>query len=154
MNGTQLKRSQASSVFDNLPDEMVLTILSYSAMEDIQSTRVWQSKTVQNCTTTRVTWEASQEDNLDTMKWIYEFIGDTRLGTYNYLYCGLIKEPQSPVESAADNGNLMMLKWLKEKKCPWGEDTFYFAAKRGSLENIKWLKENECPESDYKPSFY
>ena len=46
-------------LFGRLPDEMVLTILSYGEMEDIQSTRIWQSKKVQHCTETRSNWKAS-----------------------------------------------------------------------------------------------
>ena len=93
----------------------------------------------------RISWEASQEDNLETMKCIYEFIRENGLETYNYLYCG--------VESATNNRNIKMLKWLKEKKCPWVEDTLYFATKHKSLENIKWRKKNACPGSDYEPRF-
>ena len=56
-----------SSLFGELPDEMVLTILSYGEMNDIQNTRIWQSKKV----------KASENNNLDNLKWIYECIGDT-----------------------------------------------------------------------------
>ena len=66
-----------SSLFGELPDEMVLTILSYGEMDDIQSSRVWQSKKVQHWTDTRSNWEASVNNNLDNLKWIYDFIGDT-----------------------------------------------------------------------------
>ena len=65
------------SFFGKLPDEMVLTILAYGEMEDIQNTRVWQSKDVQYCTKTRSNWEASFNNNLDNLKWIYDFTGDT-----------------------------------------------------------------------------
>ena len=40
------------SFFGKLPDEMVLTILSYGEMEDIKNTRLWQSKKVQYWTET------------------------------------------------------------------------------------------------------
>ena len=67
------------SLFGKLPDEMVLTILSYGEMVDIQSTRIWQSKEVQHCTKTISNFEASKNNNLDNLKWIYGFIGDTEL---------------------------------------------------------------------------
>ena len=73
---------QRRSLFDKLPDEMVLTILSYNDMEDIESTRGWQSKKVQHYTETRSKMEAAKKDNLDNLKWIYEFIGDT-----DFNYC-------------------------------------------------------------------
>ena len=65
------------SLFRDLPDEMVLNILSYGKMEDIQNTRVWQSKKVQRCTETISNIKASCNNNLDNLKWIYGFIGDT-----------------------------------------------------------------------------
>ena len=64
------------SLFNKLPEEMVLTILSYGTMEDIQSTRVWQSKKVQHWTETITNYEASVKKNFDNLKWIYGFIGD------------------------------------------------------------------------------
>ena len=71
------------SLFDKLPDEMVLTILSYGEMEDIQSTRGWQSKNVQHCTETRTKIEAAKKNNLDNLKWIYDYIGDTEFKSHS-----------------------------------------------------------------------
>ena len=65
------------SLLSKLPDEMFLTILSYGEMEDIQNTRVWQSRRVQHWTETKSIWEASKNNNFDNLKWIYAFIGDT-----------------------------------------------------------------------------
>ena len=64
------------SLFGQLPDDMVLTILSYGEMEDIQNTRIWQSKKVQHWTETRSNFEASKLNNFENLKWIYGFIGD------------------------------------------------------------------------------
>ena len=69
------------SLFDNLPDEMVLTILSYGEMVDIQNTRGWQSKNVQHCTETIWTWVAAENNNLDNLKWIYGYIGKIEFKT-------------------------------------------------------------------------
>ena len=41
-------------LFEGFPDEIVLVILSYGTMKDIQSTRVWQSKDVKHRTGTRL----------------------------------------------------------------------------------------------------
>ena len=80
MNKKQKVQSSSTtrqSLFGKLPDEMVLTILAYGEMEDIESTRVWQSKKVQHCTHSRSNFEASYNNNFDNLKWIYDFIGDT-----------------------------------------------------------------------------
>jgi hypothetical protein len=57
-------------LFGFCPDEMVLTILSFLPLEDIQSTRVWQSKNMKQCT-------YAKKKNFYNLKWIHEFIGDT-----------------------------------------------------------------------------
>lgn len=46
---------------------------------------------------------------------------------------------------AAINGDLETMKWLKDNQCPWNERTFLAAAQHGSITNMKWLKENSCP---------
>lgn len=48
-------------------------------------------------------------------------------------------------EAAASKGNLDVMKWLKEKKCPWNAWTFYYASEHDNLVNMKWLRENGCP---------
>jgi hypothetical protein len=48
-------------------------------------------------------------------------------------------------EAAATRGNLSLLKWLKEKRCPWSPWTFYYASEYGDLVNMQWLRENGCP---------
>ena len=40
------------------------------------------------------------------------------------------------VWDAENMWNLMMLKWLNEKGCPWSLLTFAFAAQHGSLGNM------------------
>ena len=64
-------------LFGVLPDEMVLSILSYGTIKDIENTRVWQTEKVKECTTTTTMIKAAKNDNLDTMKWIYHYIGKT-----------------------------------------------------------------------------
>ena len=44
--------------------------------EDIQSTRGWQSKKAQHCTETIKKLKAAEDNNLDNLKWIYDYIGD------------------------------------------------------------------------------
>ena len=68
---------QQSLLFGELPDEMVMNILSYGDMDDIENTRAWQSKKVQHFTESICKEKAAEKNNLDNMKWIYEDIGDT-----------------------------------------------------------------------------
>ena len=71
------------SLFEKLPDEMVLTILSYGDMKDIQMTHGLQSKNVQHCTETTSSVEAAKYDNLDNLKWIYGYIGHIEFESYS-----------------------------------------------------------------------
>ena len=64
-------------LFGKLPDEMVVNILSYGTIEDIQNTRVNQTEKVKECTKTRSKLEAAEKNNLDNLKWIHVYIRDT-----------------------------------------------------------------------------
>ena len=72
------------SLFGKLCDEVVLNILSYCDLDDIQSTRIWQSKKVHHFTETTCKEKAAEKNNLDNMKWIYKAIGDTDFYPCNY----------------------------------------------------------------------
>jgi len=45
----------------------------------------------------------------------------------------------------AENGNLNILKWVRENGCPWNSSTCIKAASGGHLEILKWAHENGCP---------
>ena len=64
------------SLFDIIPDELMLIILSYGTMEEIQNTRVYQSTKIQQHTETMSSWAACQNNNLDNLKWIFGRTGD------------------------------------------------------------------------------
>ena len=53
---------QFSFLFGNLPEEMVLSILSYGTIKDIQNTRLWQTEKVKECTTTTTMIEAAKNE--------------------------------------------------------------------------------------------
>jgi hypothetical protein len=38
-----------------------------------------------------------------------------------------------------------MLQWLREKGCPWDEETCSSAAYSGNLEILTWARDNGCP---------
>ena len=94
-NGAKRQKVQSSisrqSLFGKLPDEMVLTVLSYGEIKDIKRTRVWQSKKVQHCTETRSNFKASENNNLENLKWIYGFIGDTDFTDQVSYQAGIVK---------------------------------------------------------------
>jgi hypothetical protein len=45
---------------------------------------------------------------------------------------------------AAEQGNLEVLKWLRENASDCDEEACAFAAGRGHLEVLKWLRSNGC----------
>ena len=69
--------SRHVSLFGNCPDEIVLIILSYGTLSDLQSTRIWQSKKVQHCTESILKVKAAEKNNFDNIRWIYRDIGNT-----------------------------------------------------------------------------
>ena len=84
----EIQPKRKLSLFNGFPDEIVLIILSFGTIKDIQSTRVWQTAIAQHCTVTRSKLVAIENDNLDNLKWIYNCIGDTRfITTTRYKNC-------------------------------------------------------------------
>jgi len=47
-------------------------------------------------------------------------------------------------EAAAD-GDLDLLKQLREGGCPWNDDICAYAAQNGHLETLQWARKNGCP---------
>ena len=47
--------------------------------------------------------------------------------------------------TAAGEGDLAMLKWLRAHNCPWDEKTCQWAAFFGHIELLKWAHAHECP---------
>ena len=64
-----------SLLFGECPDEVVLIILSFCPIKDIENTRVWQMEIVRHSTVTRIKLKAAENNN--NLKWIYNYIGDT-----------------------------------------------------------------------------
>ena len=38
-----------------------------------------------------------------------------------------------------------MLRWARERGCPWDSSTCFWAAAHGHLEVLRWARENNCP---------
>jgi hypothetical protein len=47
--------------------------------------------------------------------------------------------------AAADGGYLEVLKWARERNCPWDAETRRRAADGGHLEVLRWLDEQGAP---------
>lgn len=51
---------------------------------------------------------------------------------------------ESTCASAAVDGHLNILKWLRQNACPWDETTCSAAAGRGQLDVLEWALNNGC----------
>lgn len=47
--------------------------------------------------------------------------------------------------TAARHGDLTVLRWLRERKCPWDATTCVEAARKGRIVALRWARENGCP---------
>ena len=54
---------------------------------------------------------------------------------------------ETTCDNAARNGHLECLKYAHENGCPWNEETCAIAAKNGHLECLRYAHENGCPGS-------
>ena len=50
---------------------------------------------------------------------------------------------------AAKNGHFELLKWSYENGCPWNKDVTMFAAQNNQTEIVKWLIDNGCPYDEW-----
>ena len=48
--------------------------------------------------------------------------------------------------TAAGDGHLEVLQWLRVRDCVWNWQTCYRAAMGGHMEVLRWARENGCPE--------
>ncbi len=65
------------------------------------------------------------------------------------LKFGLIKLDCNLSVYFAKNGNLELLRYAREKGCPWNDDTTYVAAKNGWLNCLRYAHENGCPWDEH-----
>ena len=94
--------------------------------------------------------------NTDQEKRYMQIIGDLAAAGGNIillktcLYYGMSLTNEI-FEVGVKYGQLDVLKWLHEKRCPWTSWTSWScagAAENGHFEILKWLHENKCPCSD------
>ena len=49
------------------------------------------------------------------------------------------------MNSAASQGHINVIKWLRANNCPWSQYTCAHAAEHGHLDVLQWLRANGCP---------
>jgi hypothetical protein len=101
---------------------------------------------------------AASNGRLDVMHWLVEtgrcvgnrdvFASAAEGG--NLEIVKLLREKGCPWDvftcaDAAKGGHLEVLKWLHGEGCPWDNRTSFKAAAYGHLELLKWVRENACP---------
>jgi len=47
--------------------------------------------------------------------------------------------------NAAWAGHLETLQWARKNGCPWNEETCTYAARNGHLKTLQWVRKNDCP---------
>jgi hypothetical protein len=68
-----------------------------------------------------------------------------------YLYENGCHFTKNTLSQAAFNGDLELMKWLRDRDCPWGSGLLE-AVQRGDMHTLEWLKENNCPLNTYHVS--
>ena len=67
------------------------------------------------------------------------------LSTLKHMHSrGRLSRKKDLCEDAARGGHLEVLRWAREKGCPWNSLTCSRAARGGHLEVLKWARENGC----------
>ena len=52
------------------------------------------------------------------------------------------------INTAAESGNIELVKYLRSEDIPWNESTFYEAAYVGNIAMLQYLIDNDCPHDD------
>ena len=76
------------ALLENLPDDMMLIVLQFGNMEDIQHTRDLQSKAVQHRTVCVDMEKAIRAYNLSNMKWIKERLDTGNIPWHKGIHIG------------------------------------------------------------------
>jgi hypothetical protein len=76
--------------------------------------------------------DAVRSNKLKVVEWAQKNLGRW---SYDMMMC----------LNAAEAGNLELLTWLRQQKCPWNVQTANALAARGDLQTLKWAKKNKCP---------
>ena len=79
---------------------------------------------------------AVQTPNIKIIKYLYKLAShDLSMPWWNFRVC----------TEAAKYGHLHILKWLREKQCPWNESVVYYAVKNQHQDLLNWAIKNGCP---------
>ena len=69
---------------------------------------------------------------------------------YVHIFTNLVLK-RNLTEAAAKCGHLAVLKWLRERECPWDEEVAGEAASRGHIHILDWALDNNVPMGDSTP---
>jgi hypothetical protein len=114
-----------------------------------------------------ICYEAASNGHIRVLQWAFHngYVWDHREGICKYMAgadrtptelkinvikCALANGYMFDVDtcsSAAAMGDLVLLKWLREKGCPWDETTCSNAAHAHSYGLLEWAQANGCPWS-------
>ena len=81
-------------------------------------------------------WYTSGTSSLERLKWTMSMTTINKtIHVYRTKWCA----------SAAENGCLPVLQWLRTNDAPWDFRTCAFAAKNGHLDILQWARTNDAP---------
>lgn len=69
---------------------------------------------------------------------------------YVHIFTNLVMQ-RNLTEAAATHGHLAVLKWLRERECPWDEKVAAEAAVRGHIHILEYALDNNVPMGDSTP---
>ena len=84
---TKTEERSTMSRLNNVPDEMMLNILQFNTIVEIENTREFQSEFVKKCTTFVDMKDAIRTNNLSNMKWIKDRYNGRPLWQGNMDFC-------------------------------------------------------------------
>lgn len=70
--------------------------------------------------------------------------GNLHVLQYVHIFTNLVLK-RNLTEAAAANGHLAVLKWLRERECPWDEEVCSKAAGRGHIHILDYALDNDAP---------
>lgn len=102
---------------------------------------------------------AAESGRLELLKWMYanefDMVGDlwsaAAMGGHVHVFEWLLEIKfyrvlkVGHISTAARNGHLAAVVWLREHGCPWNEEVCIMAAAIGNLHILQWARANGCP---------
>jgi hypothetical protein len=145
------EEGREGSRMDALPDEMLEAVLLATYMRDANPSAAALVPLLFVCRSWYAIVHPHASRFAETMEWA---VGEGRLALVEWL-----EDNDCPFDNrrlcgiAAAGGHLEVLRWAREKGCPWNKWTCAAAARGGHLDVLKWARERGCPW-DKRPCEY